>query len=133
MQRSGDSFIKYGRYGQPHLRFVYISDDGKFLVWCVKQFDIKDSQQQAGGTVMQGVETKVKRISISEIEDVRTGVKGSLVLKRFDLPKETDNLVFSVITKQRSLDLKANDSATRNRWVKYLHTLINSKTKKQNN
>jgi hypothetical protein len=58
---------------------------------------------------------------------VRTGIKGSAVLKRFDLPKEVDNYVFSVITKTRSLDLKANDSATRNRWVKYFHTILHAR------
>ena len=49
------------------------------------------------------------------------------MLKRFDLPKEVDNYVFSVITKTRSLDLKANDSATRNRWVKYFHTILHAR------
>lgn len=64
-----------------------------------------------------------------DIEDVRTGINGSTVLKRFELPKELDNMVFSVIAKGRSLDLKANDALTRNRWVKYLHTRLNAKPK----
>ena len=74
---------------------------------------------------MAGQETKVKRIRLSDIEDVRTGIHASPILKRYSLPKEVDNLVFSVITKQRSLDLRANDPDTRNRWVKYLHTVVN--------
>lgn len=77
--------------------------------------------------VIAGIETKVKRILISDIEDVRTGIKGSPVLKRFELPKELDNLVLSVITRHRSLDLKANDTATRNRWVKYFHTITHAR------
>ena len=73
---------------------------------------------------MQGYETNVKRIPLTEIIDVRTGITGSPVLKRYDLPKEVDNLVLSVITKRRSLDLKANDPATRNRWVKFFASII---------
>lgn len=73
---------------------------------------------------MQGVESRVRRIELREIIDVRTGITGSPVLKRYDLPKEVDNLMLSVITSKRSLDLKASDPATRNRWVKYFASLI---------
>jgi len=73
---------------------------------------------------MQGVESRVRRIELREIIDVRTGITGSPVLKRYDLPKEVDNLMLSVITSRRSLDLKASDPATRNRWVKYFASLI---------
>jgi hypothetical protein len=118
--------VKYGRYGTPHIRFVYISQDEKYLVWCVKTFEI--GQQQMGESVMLGVESKVKRILLRDIVDVRTGISGSPVLKKYQLPKEVDNLVLSVITRSRSLDLKANDSATRNRWVKYFNYFIQSKT-----
>ena len=34
----GDMFIKYGRRGQPHPRFVYITSDEQYLIWCVKDF-----------------------------------------------------------------------------------------------
>ena len=79
--KSGDSFVKYGRYGTPHIRFVYISQDEKYLVWCVKNFEI--GHQQLGEQVMQGVESKVKRILLRDIIDVRTGVSGSPVLKKY--------------------------------------------------
>jgi hypothetical protein len=74
---------------------------------------------------MQGMESNIKRILLCDICDVRTGISGSPVLKKHDLAKEVDNLMLSVITRKRSLDLKANDAATRNRWVKYFHTVIN--------
>jgi hypothetical protein len=37
--QSGDTFVKYGRRGRPHARFVYISADSKRIVWCVKSFE----------------------------------------------------------------------------------------------
>lgn len=40
---------------------------------------------------MQGVESKVKRIFLRDIIDVRTGISGSPVLKKYQLPKEVDN------------------------------------------
>lgn len=45
--------------------------------------------------------------------------------------KEVDNQIFSIITRHRSLDLKANDSSTRNRWVKYVNMLIQRKNIKK--
>jgi hypothetical protein len=77
---------------------------------------------------MQGVESHVKRILIKDVIDVRTGISGSAVLKKYLLPKEVDNFVLSIITRTRSLDLKANDSATRNRWVKYFNVCIQSRS-----
>lgn len=73
---------------------------------------------------MSGLESNVKRILLKDIIDVRTGISGSAVLKKYQIPKEVDNLVLSVITTTRSLDLKANDSATRNRWVKYFNIVV---------
>ena len=36
-------FVKYGRRGRPHARFVYISADEKYLVWCVKALQVVTS------------------------------------------------------------------------------------------
>ena len=73
----------------------------------------------------------MKRIAVKDIVDVRTGISGSAVLKKYDLMKEVDNQIFSIITRHRSLDLKANDSSTRNRWVKYVNMLIQRKNIKK--
>jgi len=40
MLKTGENFVKYGRRGAPHNRFVYVSQDMKYLVWCVKNVDI---------------------------------------------------------------------------------------------
>ena len=32
--QSGEHFLKYGRMGKPHMRFVYVSDDEDCLYWC---------------------------------------------------------------------------------------------------
>lgn len=63
----------------------------------------------------------MKRIALKDITDIRVGINATQILKRHDLLIELDNLYLSVITKSRSLDLKANDPATRNRWVQACH------------
>ena len=46
------------------------------------------------------------------------------MLQRHSLPKELDNLCMSVITPSRTLDLKANDFQTRNKWVQYFYDRV---------
>ena len=41
-------------------------------------------------------------------------------MKRHQLPIEFDDLIFSICTKTRTLDLQAKSSEIRNRWVKFL-------------
>jgi hypothetical protein len=33
MLKKGETFIKYGKYGKPHERFVFLTEDEKRIVW----------------------------------------------------------------------------------------------------
>lgn len=33
MLQKGESFIKYGKKGNPHRRFVRLSNDGRHIIW----------------------------------------------------------------------------------------------------
>ena len=128
-------FIKYGRRGQPHARFVYISNDEKNLVWCVKALTVvtgpgqpsqsdKVKKQAAVGATTPGKESLVRIIPIEEIVDIKVGISATNVLKRHNLPKELDNVCMSIVTTSRTLDLKANDFQTRNKWVQYFYDRV---------
>ena len=74
-------------------------------------------RQSIIGSTTPGKESKVRRIPLSEIVDIKVGISATNVLLRHGLPKELDNVCMSVVTNSRTLDLKANDFQTRNKWV----------------
>ena len=74
-------------------------------------------RQSIIGSTTPGKESKVRRIPLSEIVDIKVGISATNVLLRHGLPKELDNVCMSVVTSNRTLDLKANDFQTRNKWV----------------
>ena len=56
--------------------------------------------------------------------DIKVGINATNVLRRYSLPKELDNVCMSVIAGNRTLDLKANDFQTRNKWVQYFYDRV---------
>ena len=66
----------------------------------------------------------MRRIPLEEIVDIKVGISATNVLKRHGLPKELDNVCMSVMTRNRTLDLKANDFQTRNKWVQYFYDRV---------
>ncbi len=66
----------------------------------------------------------MRRIAIDEITDIKVGTNATNVLKRHNLPKELDSMCMSVISGNRTLDLKANDIQTRNKWVQYFYDRV---------
>ena len=73
---------------------------------------------------------KIKFIRIEDIIDIKVGYNASAVLKRHQLPIEFDDLIFSIQTPTRTLDLQANSSEIRNRWVKFLKLILSDLEKK---
>ena len=41
--QTGEYFLKYGRHGKPHKKFIYVSDDEESLFWCVMKGDKKSN------------------------------------------------------------------------------------------
>lgn len=77
--------------GKPHLRFVYVSDDEQNLFWCIQRNGNRKS--------------KIKCIRCDDIIDIRVGYNSSKVLLKHDIPIEFDDLIFSIVTNTRTLDL----------------------------
>jgi len=53
------------------------------------------------------------------------------VLKKHNIPIEFDDVIFSIVTKTRTLDLQAGNSETRNRWVKFLKLVLSERDKEK--
>ena len=60
------------------------------------------------GQTTFGKETKVRRLSLQDVIDIKVGANSTAVLKKNNLT-DNDGLFFSIITKHRTLDLKANE------------------------
>jgi hypothetical protein len=119
--QAGEHFLKFGRMGKPHMRFVYVSDDEESIFWCELKEEATRKEQPSfffGGS-------KIKCIRCEDIIDIKVGYNASSVLKRHQLPIEFDDLIFSICTKTRTLDLQAKSSDIRNRWVKFLKLIHN--------
>jgi hypothetical protein len=102
--------LKFGKMGNPHKRFVYVSEDEINLFWC----KIMDGRRKS----------KIRYFSCHDIIDIKVGCNTTPVLKKYKIPIEFDDLVFSIVTKTRTLDLQANSSEIRNRWVKFLKIIL---------
>jgi hypothetical protein len=126
--------------GKPHMRFVQVSDKEDFIYWCEidqnnsskKKQDLSQEVSSQENPLAWSIfnKTKIKFIRIEDILDVKVGYNASAVLKRHKLPIEFDDLIFSIQTPMRTLDLQANSSEIRNRWVKFLKLILSDLEKK---
>lgn len=76
------------------------------------------------GQTTLGKETKVRRLALADITDVKVGANSTLTLRRNNLGDANDGLFFSLIAHNRTLDLKANELQTRNKWVQYFYDRV---------
>lgn len=68
----------------------------------------------------------------SEITDVLVGYNSTKVLTKNKVPQEFDNMVFSIISSRRTLDLRASDAETRFKWEKYFKLQLVERKKSLN-
>ena len=99
----GAQFIKYGRRGKPHERYVWISAPEDEILW-------KNSKKH---------NPTPKSIRLCDIVNVYVGSNSTKVLRANKVPPELDNVVFSIETPRRTLDLRAPDLKTRSQWENY--------------
>jgi cytohesin/brefeldin A-inhibited guanine nucleotide-exchange protein len=104
----GAQFVKYGRRGTPHKRFVWISEQEDYIYW-------KDLAKAT---------EKPRSMPFADIEDIFVGCNTTGVFKKYKIPEEQDAFCFSIVTATRSLDLKAPDVETRIKWERYFRLLI---------
>ena len=61
------------------------------------------------GQTTFGKETKVRRIALADVIDIKVGANSTATLRKNNFGTENDELFFAVITSNRTLDLKANE------------------------
>ena len=103
----GDNFLKFGRSGKPHSRYVFLTQDESQLCWMDKS--------RKGNS---------RSIPVSQIYDVEIGSTRTKVFKRHNIPPEFDERCFSIISYNRTLDLQARSKEDRNNWVKYFQLKV---------
>lgn len=104
----GGLFRKYGRRGKPHERYVWISEKEDFIYY-------KNPKQS---------KPKIKSIPMHEVKDIHVGYNSTQVLKRNKAPQEFDNLIFSIESERRTLDLQAPDPKVRAKWEEYFRFML---------
>jgi len=103
----GCNFTKHGRKGSPHKRFVWVSDNFDRIMWAEskKKHNKKDKIDSES------------EILFSEIIAVEGG-HTTQVFQRSGKNGSGPDLSFSIITKDRTLDLEAIAKNIRDDWVK---------------
>ena len=57
---------------------------------------------------------------IEDIVDIFLGCNSTEVMRKNNVPKEFDLMCFSIKTKERTLDLKADSIEIRVKWIQYI-------------
>jgi len=105
---AGARFVKYGRKGKGHERKVYINEREDAIEWCS----------------LTKASDKPRRMPFAEIRDVLGGHNTTEILVKNKVPSEFDSLVLSIISKNRTLDLKAPNVETRVKWERYFRFIL---------
>ena len=106
MLRKGDKFLKFGRKGNPHDRYVFLS--GPRLFW--------------GG--VPNKKTQKKSMVVSMIQDIVKGKETDVFTRRTQYESVPANLCFSIIGADRTLDLRAASEEHRDEWADALKALV---------
>jgi hypothetical protein len=102
----GQEVIKHGRSGKPKRKVIHVARARLF--W-----------QAAKGSVSSVVKADDKRASYVKLVNVVTVMLGKTtrVFMRPTAQEVPDDFCFSVVTKDRTLDLVASDVESRDKWV----------------
>jgi hypothetical protein len=122
MLKKGETFTKYGNFGQPHPRVIRLTVDEKRLEW----FDKSSCN----------IFKKAKFIEVSEIKDVYIGASASKIFEKYHIPPDYDAHCFSIVTSKRSLDLRNNDENVCKKWyqaIKFVLKRTKSMSELKNN
>eukprot|EP01006_Ploeotia_vitrea_P051055 TRINITY_DN67520_c8_g1_i1.p1 TRINITY_DN67520_c8_g1~~TRINITY_DN67520_c8_g1_i1.p1 ORF type:complete len:531 (-),score=291.48 TRINITY_DN67520_c8_g1_i1:663-2255(-) len=105
---AGQLFIKFGRKGNPHNKFVFL--DGDRVYWC----------EPAAKGEQQSKEKQAKKFVKLTAATKLIGGKTTDVFKRAVAQREHDEFCFSVIGSDRTLDLVASTKDQRDTWLEAL-------------
>ena len=105
--KKGASFLKFGRRGTPHVRFVYCSPGLDMLYW-----------RNPGRMEPKPTEC----VPVSKFLEISTGAK-TKVFQRKNNKDAVEKLCFSLISSERTLDLQATSESQKWEWVRLLRKL----------
>lgn len=97
---AGTTFLKWGRNGKAKKRFIIFNESDNAIIW-------KDNESS---------KNIVGAIPLSKIQDVCEGAKTPVLLQVRSTKLRQDK-VWSIIATDRTLDLQAESSSQRDRWV----------------
>ena len=98
---SGTLLVKYPRKGPPRSRYFFLSPDESQLLW-------RHSRESPD---------RPRSIGISTIVEILVGATNTENFRRHRVPVQMDNLCFSLVTRERSVDLKADSKEEMSVWV----------------
>lgn len=112
----GTVFLKYGRYGKPKRRVVYLSEAETEILW-------KDPTSKE----------KARGMLVTELETVIIGSDHTQVMRKHkdSIPTHLDNCCISIIGKHRTLDLMSQDPEMTQLWESKVKQLIDADSKLQ--
>ena len=113
--QQGDIFSKHGRKGKPHPRFIQVSDDNQRVYW-------GNTYEQLRTALLKG---NAKYLEVSSISQVGVGTT-TKVFSRLNANqmRDVNEKAFSLIAGDRTLDLVAASSATRNLWTSFFEHVV---------
>ena len=112
--KNGFVFLKYGKYGEPHERFLLLSNCEKKLEW--KAINKKTTNF----------------LEIDEIKDVKEGRNSAIFSKHKAKSAEQVSLSLTIYYSNKTLDLEANSKENKNKFIWSLNILTRREKKTKN-
>jgi hypothetical protein len=116
--RRGEIFTKYGNKGNPHLRFVKLTDNDTKIIW--KEINVCSLLKRN------------KYLEVRDLKDVYIGSSNSDILQKYNIPLDYDQCCMSIASGKRTLDLRKDDDITCKLWyhaIKYL--ILKTRSRKE--
>ena len=110
MLKSGEKFTKYGKKGDPHERFVFLSSDEKNFYW----------KKEGGCSIF----SKEGKIPVKELKGCYYGTQQSEIFVRNSVRKDLEPNCFSIVGTNRTLDLRHEKEEITKKWFKAVKEFI---------
>lgn len=115
--KAGQTFIKYGNYGNPHIRFVRLSEDEKRITWeAISSCSLFNR--------VKYIETIHVMYRLNQLKDVYIGYSNSKIFEKYKIPPDFDSCCFSIASSSRTLDLRNDDESICRKWYQAIKFLI---------
>lgn len=104
---AGFSVTKYGREGRPHQRKMWVNSSLTHLAWVSNQYDGSH-----------------RGLDLAQVTDIRAGKFTATISRSTKNRKKVQNLCFSLITPERTLDLQACSIIQRDTLIAALKKVV---------